>query len=112
MRLIHIALAVVVLAGAASAGNVIAVTGSTPDSNGGFTPRRTAVDIGALDLSKSEDAPAILEHLKRGAERVCTPSGTANAELKSRIERCQKRALADTLSILNAPELSKLVRKD
>lgn len=111
MRLVHIALAAAVLAGAASAGNVIAVTGSAPDSNGGFTPRKTAVDIGALDLNKSVDAPAILERLKLGAERVCTPSDKINFKLAEKVERCKKRALADTLYILNAPELSKLAQE-
>jgi UrcA family protein len=112
MRLVHIALAGVLLASAANAGNVIAVTGSRPDSNGGFTPRKTAVDIGELDLNKGEDAPAILERLKRGVESVCTPHEQINFGLADKVERCKKRALAETLHILNAPELSKLVRKE
>lgn len=112
MRFIHIAMAAVFWAGAASAGNVIAVTGSTPDSHGGFTTRKTAIDIGELDLSKGEDAPAILERLKKGVERVCTPSEHINFELAARVERCKKRSLADTLSILDAPALSKLTRQE
>lgn len=107
MRFASLVLASLLLAGVSSA-ETIYVTGNTPDSRGGFTTRKTAVDLGALNLNKGEDAPAILARVKEAVQRVCTPHEHVDHQLRDRVERCQKRTLADTLHAMNVPELTKL----
>ena len=86
----------------------ITVSGGAPMPNGGVEVRKIAVDAGALDLSKPENAPAILALLKNAAVKVCTPSRTNDHELNARSQTCEKRVIADTVNSLNLPELKQL----
>jgi len=106
MRFAYMTLAAVLLA-SMSCAETIYITGNRPDSRGGFTTRKIAVDLGALDMNKSEDAPAILARLQDGISRICTPHEHIDFELAERKEHCLKHTLTDTLHSLKAPEISK-----
>ena len=94
-------------AGAVS-GHVFYVTGTEPLPSGNYAVQRTTVDFGTLDLSRAESASAALDLLKKAAERVCTPPGFASSELRAKIQKCEKSAIAGTVSTLNSPELIRL----
>ena len=106
MRFVLITVILALVASAASA-ETVSVIGNRPDSRGGYITRKVDVDLGSLDRNKSEDAPAIMARLKDGARQVCTPREHIDFELAPRVERCQKRTLANTLYLMNAPELAK-----
>ena len=101
------ALAAVTVFASAQSGPII-VTGGAPTANGGVELRKIAVDVGALDPSKPENAPAVLALLKNAAAKVCTPYRPNDNEVNARIQTCEKRAVADTVYSLNLPELKRL----
>jgi UrcA family protein len=93
---------------ASAQSETITVTGGAPMPNGGVEVRKIAVNVGALDPSKPENAPAILALLKNAAVKVCKPSRTNDNGLNARIQTCEKRAIADTVYSLDLPELKHL----
>jgi len=101
------ALAAMTVFASAQSGS-ITVTGDAPMPNGGVELRKIAVDVGALDPSKPENAQAILALLKNAAAKVCTPYRTNDVEVNARIPTCEKRAVADAVYPLNQPELKRL----
>ena len=86
----------------------ITVTGGAPMPSGGVEVRKIVVDLGALDPSKPENAPAILVLLKNAAAKVCKPYRTNDNEVNARIQTCEKYAIADTIQSLDLPELTRL----
>lgn len=102
------ALAAMTMFASAQSGS-ITVTGGAPMPNGGVEVRKIAVNVGALDPSKPENAQAILALLKNAAVKVCKPYRTNDNEVNARIQTCEKYAVADTVHSLNLPEAKQLV---
>jgi len=101
------ALAAMTMFASAQSGS-ITVTGGAPMPNGGVEVRKIVVDVGALDPSKPENAPAILALLKSAAVKVCKPRRTHDNEVNARIQTCEKYAVTDAVNSLNLPELTRL----
>jgi UrcA family protein len=117
MHRLSAALAVVIaglsLAPAAMAGpeESVFVTGLRPLSSGGYATVRAKVELGDLDLSKTENAAASLARLEKAAQGVCAPQGIPQRRLAEKIKKCQTQAVTSAVAELKAPEVTRLAAK-
>lgn len=91
-----------------ASGGAFYVTGTVPLSGGPYTIRRIAVDFGAADPSKPENAAATLDVLTKAAERVCATHSLRTNSQRAKEKKCQKKAVDQAIQALNVPELTRL----
>ncbi len=103
------------VAGAFAAATLIAPCTSFAEERAALpvAERETSVRVNSLDLTREADAGLMLQRLQRAAHSVCDAPEVSRPSAAARraMEACRHEALAEAISLLDAPVVTRLYRE-